>query len=149
MSQPVFRPMLAADLPQVLAIEQLAFSHPWSQRLYQDALERYDCWLVELAGEHVGHAVMQYIADEAHLLNIVIAKAQQGRGLGRQLLEFLLQQAQQRQCSECFLELRASNHGAYHLYEQLGFNEVGRRKNYYPAVNGQEDAILMICSLGV
>ncbi len=147
MGQLSFRPMQQRDLAQVLLIEQQAFSHPWSQNLYQDALHSYDCWLAELAGEHVAHAVMQYVADEAHLLNIVVAQGLQGRGLGRQLLEFLLQQARQRQCQDCFLELRASNHAAYHLYESLGFNEVGRRKNYYPAATGQEDAILMICSL--
>lgn len=142
-----FRPLLASDLQQVLAIEQQAFSHPWSQQLYQDALERYDCWLAELDGRHVGHAVMQYVADEAHLLNIVVASDCQGRGLGRQLLEFVLAQATQRQCRECFLELRASNHAAYHLYENAGFNELGRRRDYYPAASGHEDAILMVCSL--
>lgn len=144
-----FRPLLASDLQQVLAIEQQAFSHPWSAQLYQDALERYDCWLVALAGRHAGHAVMQYVADEAHLLNIVIASECQGRGLGRQLLEFVLAQAAQRQCRECFLELRASNHGAYRLYESAGFNELGRRRDYYPAAKGHEDAILMVCSLAL
>ena len=48
---------------------------------------------------------------------------------------------------ECFLEVRASNQSAYRLYERFGFNEVGRRRDYYPAVGGREDALVMACTL--
>ena len=48
---------------------------------------------------------------------------------------------------ECFLEVRASNQSAYRLYERYGFNEVGRRRDYYPAVGGREDALVMACTL--
>ena len=49
---------------------------------------------------------------------------------------------------ECFLEVRASNHSAYRLYERYGFNEIGRRRNYYPAAGGgSEDALVMACTL--
>lgn len=144
-----FRPMQAEDLDAVLAIEQRAFSHPWSHKLYTDALTRYQCWIMERGAQHIGHAVMQYIVDEAHLLNIVIGVEQQSQGYGRQLLEFVLEQAEQQGSKECYLELRQSNHAAYALYEQLGFNEIGRRNNYYPAAQGQEDAIVMACTLGL
>jgi len=144
-----FRPMQTEDLDAVLAIEQRAFSHPWSLKLYEDALTRYQCWIMERGAQHIGHAVMQYIVDEAHLLNIVISVEQQGKGYGRQLLTFALEQAEQQGSKECYLELRQSNHAAYALYEQLGFNEIGRRNNYYPAAQGQEDAIVMACTLGL
>lgn len=142
-----FRAMAAADIELVLQIEQKAFSHPWSRGLYEDALGRYQCWVLERGDEHVGHAVMQYIVDEAHLLNIVIAVNQQGQGYGQMLLEFVLQQAVKQGSRECYLELRESNYAAYALYERAGFNELGRRANYYPAVSGREDAILMACPL--
>lgn len=137
--------MQAADLPKVVAIEQRAFSHPWSLALYEDALNRYQCWVMEHAGEHVGHAVMQYIVDEAHLLNIVVAVEHQGRGYGQHLVNHVLQQAETQGSRECFLEVRASNHAAYALYERTGFNEIARRKNYYPTQTGHEDALLMVC----
>lgn len=142
-----FRPMQAEDLEHVVALEQQAFSHPWSHKLYRDALTSYECWMMLVDGEHVGHGVISQILDEAHLLNIAIAVEQQGRGLGLQLLEHLMQRATERGCVECFLELRASNQSAYRLYERFGFNEIGRRRDYYPAVGGHEDALVMVCTL--
>lgn len=142
------RPMLESDLHQVLAIEKQAFSHPWSLKLYQDALTSYECWVLEVAGKHVGHGVISKVVDEAHLLNIAVDVEQQGQGFGYQLLDFLMQRSHERGCVDCFLELRASNTAAYKLYEHYGFNEIGRRKNYYPAAHGQEDAIIMVCPLG-
>lgn len=141
------RPMRTEDLDSVVAIEQQAFSHPWSRRLYQDALDSYQCLVLEQDGQHLGHVVMQYIVDEAHLLNIVIAVEQQGRGLGSALLDYVLQQSRQRGCASCFLEVRASNTAAYGLYERHGFNEIDRRRNYYPTTSGHEDALVMVCSL--
>jgi len=48
---------------------------------------------------------------------------------------------------ECFLEVRASNQSAYRLYERYGFNEIGRRRDYYPVAGGREDALVMACPL--
>ena len=129
-----FRLMQADDLDSVVALEQKAFSHPWTRALYVDQ-------------QHVGHGVISQIVDEAHLLNIAIDVTQQGKGLGLQLLEHLMQRASQRGCVECFLELRASNLSAYGLYERFGFNEIGRRRDYYPTAEGHEDALVMACTL--
>ena len=149
MQQLNYRPMLEQDLARVVELEQAAFSHPWSKKLYQDALNSYHCWVLEADQQHIGHGVIQVILDEAHLLNIAIDSCLQGRGFGKQLLEFLMQQAQNLGANECFLELRASNTAAYQLYESYGFNEIARRKNYYPAAAGkQEDALIMVCLLG-
>ncbi len=142
-----FRPMQAADLERVLALEESAFSHPWTRKLYIDALTSYECWVMYVDNQHVGHGVISQVLDEAHLLNIAIAVEQQGQGFGLQLLEYLMQRASQRGCVECFLELRASNRAAYALYERFGFNEIGRRRDYYPALDGHEDALVMACTL--
>lgn len=142
-----YRPMQAADLDRVLALEKNAFSHPWTRKLYADALTSYECWMMCVDKQHVGHGVISQVLDEAHLLNIAIAVEQQGQGLGLQLLEHLMQRASQRGCVECFLELRASNRSAYALYERFGFNEIGRRRDYYPALDGYEDALVMACTL--
>lgn len=142
-----FRPMTEADLEAVLKIEYAAFSHPWTRGIFLDSLKSYDCWLMFEGQQQVGHGVINVIIDEAHLLNITVKPESQGRGLGLRLLEFLMQRAQQLNAGECFLEVRASNQSAYRLYERYGFNEVGRRRDYYPAVGGREDALVMACTL--
>lgn len=142
-----FRPMQEADLPSVLATEQAAFSHPWTPGLFRDALSSYQCWLICLNGQPIGHGVLQLILDEAHLLNITINPNQQGQGYGLALLTHLMDQAQTQGARDCYLEVRASNQAAYRLYERFGFNEIGRRPNYYPAAQGREDALVMACSL--
>lgn len=142
-----FRPMTEADLDRVVQIESAAFSHPWSRNLFVDGLKSYDCWLMFEGEEQVGHGIIQIILDEAHLLNITVRPQSQGRGLGLRLLEHLMRRALELKAGECFLEVRASNQGAYRLYERYGFNEIGRRRDYYPAAGGREDALVMACTL--
>ena len=91
--------------------------------------------------------MVQIILDEAHLLNITVKPESQGRGLGLKLLEHLMSIAYANNARECFLELRDSNTAAFKLYERYGFNEIGRRRDYYPAVGGREDAVVMACTL--
>lgn len=142
-----FRPMTEADLDAVLKIEYAAFSHPWTRGIFTDSLKSYNCWLMFEGNQQVGHGVINLILDEAHLLNITVKPESQGRGLGLRLLKHLMKEAYELGGRECFLEVRASNQSAYRLYERFGFNEVGRRRDYYPAVGGREDALVMACTL--
>lgn len=142
-----FRRMGADDLDTVLKIEYAAFSHPWTRGTFSDALDSYECWLMFEGSQQVGHGVINLILDEAHLLNITVKPESQGRGLGLCLLTHLMQRARARGGNECFLEVRASNQSAYRLYERFGFNEIGRRRDYYPAIGGREDALVMACTL--
>lgn len=142
-----FRPMTASDLDAVLKIEYAAFSHPWTRGIFMDSLTAYECWVMFEGQQQVGHGVINVIAGEAHLLNITVKPQNQGRGLGLRLLEHLMARAMARHATECFLEVRASNQTAYRLYERFGFNEIGRRKGYYPAADGREDALVMACAL--
>lgn len=142
-----FRRMSEADIDQVLKVEYAAYSHPWTRGIFLDGLKSYDCWLMFEGSQQVGHGVIQVILDEAHLLNITVKPESQGRGLGLHLLEHLMKQARAMGAGECFLEVRDSNRAAYRLYERFGFNEIGRRRDYYPAVGGREDAIVMACTL--
>lgn len=142
-----FRPMTEADLDAVLKIEYAAFSHPWTRGTFADGLKSYECWVMFEGSQQVGHGVIQLILDEAHLLNITVKPESQGRGLGLALLEHLMKRAYEKGGMECFLEVRASNGPAYRLYERYGFNEIGRRRDYYPAVGGREDALVMACTL--
>ncbi|MEG1041304.1 MAG: ribosomal protein S18-alanine N-acetyltransferase [Pseudomonas sp.] len=142
-----FRRMTEADLESVLKIEYAAFSHPWTRGIFLDGLKSYEIWLMFEGEQQVGHGVINVIIDEAHLLNITVKPENQGRGLGLRLLEELMKRAYELNGRECFLEVRASNQSAYRLYERYGFNEIGRRRDYYPVAGGREDALVMACTL--
>lgn len=142
-----FRLMTMNDLDTVLKIEYAAFSHPWTRGIFADAINSYECWLMFVGSQQVGHGVINLIADEGHLLNIAIKPESQGCGFGLSLLKHLMERARSRGGNECFLEVRASNQAAYRLYERFGFNEIGCRRDYYPVAGGREDAIVMACPL--
>ncbi len=139
-----FRPLQMADLDAVMAIEPEIYPFPWTRGNFSDSLKAgYSCWACEHDGALMGYAVLMMVLDEAHLLNISIAKEYQGRGLGRQLLGHVIGIARKHKGQMMFLEVRPSNKPAIRLYEDIGFNEFSVRKGYYPAANGREDAILM------
>lgn len=132
------------DLPYVMGNENAAYVHPWTLEIMRGSLNGVDeCVVFELDGSIIGHAIVKMIMDEAHLLNLCVHPEQQGRGLGRQALDAVLLAASQRSAVVMFLEVRESNQSARALYESAGFNEIGLRKGYYPALSGREDAILM------
>lgn len=139
------RAMQDADLPEVLAIEASAYAFPWSIGVFRDCLRAgYGCWVLEAAtGELAGYAVLSIAADEAHMLNVCVAPALQGRGHGRRLVARMLDLARWHRAERMFLEVRPSNPAAIALYRSLGFAEIGQRPRYYPAAGGREDAIVM------
>ena len=94
-----------------------------------------------------GYGVLSVAADEAHLLNVCVEPALQGRGHGRRLLRALLGIARGEGAQRVFLEVRPSNPQAVALYQDEGFNEIGRRPRYYPTHQGREDAIVMALEL--
>ncbi|MBO9480072.1 ribosomal protein S18-alanine N-acetyltransferase [Salinisphaera sp. G21_0] len=146
MTQPsiTFRPMLESDLEQVNAVEQQSAEHPWRKAHFSDSLTSgYTCELAVLDGRIVGHCVMMMVAGEASILILTVDKSFQRQGIGRQLLQHMLQKARQSDCKTILLEVRRSNIKAFNLYLDEGFSEVGIRKNYYPMGNHREDAIVM------
>ncbi len=139
-----FRPMTEADLDAVMAIEPHIYSHPWTRGNFVDSLvSGYSAWVLLDDAKIIGYSLMMLVLDEAHLLNLSIAKAYQKRGLGRLLLEHMIASARQHGVANMFLEVRPSNISAIALYENIGFNEMAIRRGYYPAHNGREDAVLM------
>ena len=138
------RPMQESDLDAVLAIERRGYEFPWSRTIFEDCLRvSYSCWLLQWDGVSAGHAVMSVAAGEAHILNLCVHPDLQQRGLGRFLLDHLLEVAASHLAQVMFLEVRPSNQAAHRLYAGAGFNEVGVRRNYYPARIAREDAIIM------
>ncbi|MBU0655418.1 MAG: ribosomal protein S18-alanine N-acetyltransferase [Gammaproteobacteria bacterium] len=142
------RPMTAEDVVNVMAIEERAFPFPWTEGIFRDCIRQgYSCWIYEREGEIAGYAIVMFVLDEMHLLNICIRPEEQGRGLGSALLKTLERIAQGIKVETCFLEVRQSNFSAIRLYLNAGFNEIGQRKGYYPAAIGREDAIVMAKTL--
>ncbi len=139
-----FRPMQVADLNAIMAIENVIYPHPWTRGNFSDSLAAgYSACVLWRDEKIIGYALMMLVLDEAHLLNLSIAKDSQKQGLGRCLLQYMLDLAKSRQAANVFLEVRISNHSAIALYENSGFNEMAIRRGYYPAANGREDAVLM------
>jgi ribosomal-protein-alanine N-acetyltransferase len=142
--EPDFRPMAEADVDRVLAIELEAYAFPWTRGNFMDCLHSgYSCWVVEVADELVGYSILMAGAGEGHVLNCCIAPRWQGRGLGRQAMQRLIEGAPGYGVECLFLEVRPSNVQAINLYESLGFETIGLRRAYYPAAQGREDAVVM------
>ncbi|GAB4166530.1 MAG: ribosomal protein S18-alanine N-acetyltransferase [Rhodocyclaceae bacterium] len=137
-------PMRTEDLDAVLAIERLGHPFPWTAGNFADCLAAgHGAWVLRSRGEAVGHAVMMYAPEEAHLLNITVAPRLWRRGLGRMLMEYLLSVARAGGALRMLLEVRASNSAGIALYRDCGFEAIGVRRAYYPADGGREDAIVM------
>ncbi|MBI4191779.1 MAG: ribosomal protein S18-alanine N-acetyltransferase [Betaproteobacteria bacterium] len=141
---PLYRRMTADDLDTVLAIENEVYPHPWTRGNFDDSLNAgYHCWIMECAGDIIGYGVMMIAAGEAHLLNLSIAAAWQRRGLGREMLGFLIKLARDFFAHKVYLEVRPSNIAGRRLYASAGFSEIATRRGYYPGRCGREDAVIM------
>jgi len=149
MSGVLIRPMLESDLDQVMENENAAYEFPWTRGIFENNLKRHYAIVAvdNDTQQPLGHALLSVVLDESHVLNIAVAPQGQRRGIGRLMLEDILEHARDNNCLEAFLEVRESNRPAFTLYHSLGFNEIGVRKNYYPAKDGREDAILLACAL--
>jgi ribosomal-protein-alanine N-acetyltransferase len=136
------------DFPALWRLETAAHSHPWAEDVLRSLLggSAIRFWLLEDPGhEAQAFAVVQVAADEASLLNLVTAPAQQGKGIGRYMLNHVIEVlAQEAAVQSIFLEVRISNARAMRLYDSCGFVEIGVRRDYYPLANGKrEDAVMM------
>ncbi len=137
--------MTEDDLEEVMVGELASYPYPWTLGNFKDCLNNrmYSCWIFEHDDEYSGHLVLSTGAGEAHILNICVYPQKQGNGWGRKLLLEAEWIAKQHKAENCILEVRPSNHAGIHLYQSEGYNEIGLRKDYYPADKGREDAIVM------
>jgi ribosomal-protein-alanine N-acetyltransferase len=140
----VFSALDREHLDTVWNIEQAAHSHPWKSSMIYELNGRGAMNFVLIVdGEVVGYYYAQHIVGEVSLLNIAVSPDRQGKGYGKELIHHFLSQCEQLNAESAWLEVRQSNQAAINLYLHEGFNEVDRRKDYYPCENGREDALLM------
>ena len=138
-------PMTAARLDAVMAIEQRAYSHPWSRGNFLDTLSAGHLAQCLLADDTlIGYFVAMPGYQEVHLLNITVAPDYQRQGWAHLMLDALALWARGHQAEWVWLEVRLSNARAQQVYLRRGFARVGLRKRYYPAAHGErEDAVVM------
>jgi ribosomal-protein-alanine N-acetyltransferase len=143
--------MTSDDLTQVMAIEQVAFSNPWTLEMVKKELTQD--WSTILLAEEPGAAGMEIlgfsifwlVADEIHVLNVATAERHRRRGIGRAVIEATLDYGRAHRCRIASLEVRRGNQAAIGLYKALGFKAVGMRPNYY--TDDREDAVVMVRDL--
>jgi ribosomal-protein-alanine N-acetyltransferase len=137
-------PVRESDLGAIAKIERAAFSDPWSERSFREALSQPAIYFVAARsddGDVLGYVVAWFVADEGQIANLAVAPAGWGSGIGRALLTSALREAVARRATDVYLEVRDSNARARRLYGSCGFKEVGRRRNYYRLP--VEDAVVL------
>ena len=148
MSEVAFHAMTPADLEAVADLTHRADPFGWTLRNFSDAHASGNTLTVlTVDGVTSGIAAVMHVLDESELLEIAVQPAMQGRGYGKALLAQAIALARRNGAVRMFLEVRESNARARKMYTSFGFEETGRRKNYYPTENGREDAILMTAQL--
>ena len=139
----LIRTLSFSDLPAIMEIEHASFSLPWRESTFVGLLRRTDADLIGATrlGRLVGYCVCWTVGDQAELGNVAVAPDERGRGTGTRLVLAGLERVRERGARECFLEVRESNRAARMIYENCGFEAVGRRGKYYSRPT--EDALVM------
>ena len=158
-----FLPMTAADLDSVLAIESVSHIHPWTKGNFSDSLAAGHwayCVRPQLVNAVKGsyldpnilwaYCILFPAVDELHLLNITVSPKLRRLGIGLKMMNAIEGVAAQQKMPRIILEVRPSNESALRLYQNLGYEQIGARKNYYPidSANGmREDALVLSKSI--
>ena len=138
-------PMTADHLEELEKIERICFSRPWSRKMLAEELENQcAAFLVaedSVSGRVLGYAGLMVVADEGYITNVAVFPEYRRQGIAAQILQVFLQFAAANHLAFLTLEVRPSNAAAIALYQGFGFEEVGRRKNYYDLP--KEDALIL------
>jgi len=145
-----FRPLQVEDVPAVYAIDKALEPFPWTEDIFYGCLRVGYPAVVMVDPTNtviIGFALISFVGAQCDILNIAIRREQQRRGLGKKLLEHVLQMAVAGGAHSALLEVRESNAVAIHLYERYGFKQTACRKNYYEDPTGSENALIYTLDL--
>ena len=138
-------PMTADHLEELEKLERICFSRPWSRKMLAEELENQcAAFLVaedSVSGRVLGYAGLMVVADEGYITNVEVFPEYRRQGIAAQILQVFVQFAEANRLAFLTLEVRPSNAAAIALYQDFGFEEVGRRKNYYDLP--KEDALIL------
>jgi ribosomal-protein-alanine N-acetyltransferase len=138
------RPVGLDDVPDIVEIERVAFSDPWSAQSFAESINHpavYFTCARSGASSVLGYVVAWFAADQGEIANLAVSPAGRGHGIGRALLSDAIEEGKRRGAQEIYLEVRDSNARARKLYDANGFEEIGRRRRYYS--KPVEDAIVL------
>ena len=145
MNSLVIEPLTIADVDDVLALEEAAFTNPWTRAMYLAELDNKDvsyCFLARDTGRRaVGFCSFWRVLDELHINNLAVLPDRRRTGIGSTLLAFVLQKGVELGATRATLEVRRSNEAARLLYDRFGFSVAGVRANYYS--KPVEDALVL------
>ncbi|WP_373974956.1 ribosomal protein S18-alanine N-acetyltransferase [Chitinibacter sp. SCUT-21] len=156
LNAPVFARLNTSHVAALADLDEETNPHPWTGKQWLDSLQQHDCFGLWLTDQLIGFAVCMATLDEAEILLIAVRPALQGTGLGAQLLQHTEAELASEGVKQLFLEVRQSNERARAFYRRHGWQENGRRKNYYPCeitlddgqLKTREDAIMCGKTLG-
>jgi ribosomal-protein-alanine N-acetyltransferase len=143
MTEVFIRKMIWSDVPEVLSIERMSFTTPWSETAFlKEIYSPYSMMKVAvLEGEIAGYVCASHLLDEGHILNLAVHPDLRRRSVATVLVRKVIDELRMKECKALFLEVRVSSHDAVQFYERFGFRSVGYRKDYYTLP--KEDAVLM------
>ncbi len=147
LDQIVIQKMSRADVDQVVRLEEICFSDPWSKDMFLDELRLKLAipLVVKLKEKVVGYTCLWHLDDQMEVANFAVSPDHRRRGVGQTIIKRILWEAKQRGCKSIVLSVRESNKAAFNLYTKFGFVEAGRRKGYYRSP--PEDALAMLKTL--
>lgn len=126
---------------EIANIEKNCFSTPWSEEQIRASSDSTVFFIAKYDDRYVGYGGMYSVLDEGYVTNIGVLPEYRKKGIGKMILEKLLECAKAKKLTFLSLEVRPSNVPAISLYEKYGFEMVGRRPNFYQ--NPKEDALLL------
>ena len=138
-------PMNADHLDELERLERICFSRPWSKKMLAEEVENA-CAAFLVAEEPETHRVLGYagvlvMADEGYITNVAVFPEYRRQGIAAQIIKVFCDFAEGNHLAFLTLEVRPTNTAAIELYRSFGFEEVGRRKNYYDLP--KEDALIL------
>lgn len=138
----IVRPMTEDDLDKVVTMEKQIFSTPWSKQNFEESLSKsYSYFYVAVLSDIVGYCGVHNLGGDGEITNVAVDETQRGKGIAYEMLSYAMEETAKKGVEAFTLEVRISNTPAIKLYEKLGFENKGIRKNFYE--NPTEDAMIM------
>lgn len=139
------RNMTHVDLEEIVKLEKKIFPNPWTKETFKDLLKlskKCEGLVAVLKENIIAYAIFWTVEEELHIANIAVIEEYRRKGLGRRLVEIMIEKAHDDGIKYACLEVRESNLVAIQMYNDLGFHKAGIRENYYS--DNRENAVLMM-----
>jgi ribosomal-protein-alanine N-acetyltransferase len=143
LSRLVIEDLAPDDVAEVLAIETVSYTTPWSEILFMNEIFKPGSMpkVARLGEKIIGYICSNHVLDEGHILNVTVHPEHRRQGIAAGLVKHMLGILGEKGCRVVFLEVRISNEAALGMYGKTGFRAIATRKRYYTSPD--EDAVVM------